>query len=79
MQNVCEIIDWICVQIVECWINFIDDFVSYLLVSCVDECLLIDDEVLGFCFLIFIGGLDIVIFIIGLFFCYLVCNLEQQL
>lgn len=78
MQNAREITDWIRAQIAERRTNPTDDFVSYLLASRVDERPLTDDEVLGFCFLIFIGGLDTVTSTIGLFFRHLARNPEQQ-
>src|SRR5690606_17647994 len=69
---------WIRAQIVERRTNPKDDFASYLLASRIDERALTDDEVLGFCFLIFIGGLDTVTSTIGLFFHHLARNPQQQ-
>lgn len=55
-----------------------DDFTGYLISSQVDGRPLTDDEVFGFCFLVFLGGLDTVASSLGLHFMHLARNPEQQ-
>ncbi|NHN38293.1 cytochrome P450 [Pseudomaricurvus alcaniphilus] len=59
-------------------INPVDDFTGYLLASEIDGRPLTDDELLGFCFLVFIGGLDTVASSLGFHFMHLALHPEQQ-
>lgn len=55
-----------------------NDFTAFLIASEVDGKALTDDEVLGFCFLMFIGGLDTVTSSLGFHFMHLASHPEQQ-
>lgn len=58
--------------------NPVDDFTGYLLNSEVDGQSLTDDELLGYCFLVFIGGLDTVASSLGFHFMHLALHPEHQ-
>lgn len=55
-----------------------DDFTGYLLASQIEGRALTDDELLGICFLVFIGGLDTVASSLGWIFMHLARQPEQQ-
>ena len=55
-----------------------DDLISFAVTSQVDGRPLTDDEVLGLCFLLFVGGLDTVASSLGFFFMHLAKDQEHQ-
>lgn len=75
---VVQIKDYLLQKIQDSRANPVDDFTGYLLGSEVDGQSLTDDELLGYCFLVFIGGLDTVSSSLGFHFMHLALNPEQQ-
>jgi cytochrome P450 len=55
-----------------------DDLISFAVQAKVDGKLLTDDEILGICYLLFVGGLDTVASSLGFYFKYLAENPEKQ-
>ena len=56
----------------------VDDLISFAVQAKVNGELLTDDEILGICYLLFVGGLDTVASSLGFYFKYLAENPEQQ-
>jgi len=56
----------------------VDDLISFAVQAKVDGEMLTDDEILGICYLLFVGGLDTVASSLGFYFKYLAEHPEQQ-
>jgi cytochrome P450 len=56
----------------------VNDFVSHVVISKVDDRLLTDEEALAICYLLFVGGLDTVASSLGFAFKYLATHPEEQ-
>jgi cytochrome P450 len=65
-------------RIAESRVNPSDDFTSYALACEINGRKLNDDELIGMCFLIFVGGLDTVTSAVGFQFMHLASNPQQQ-
>jgi cytochrome P450 len=57
----------------------VDDLISFAVQAKVDGEMLSDDEILGICYLLFVGGLDTVASSLGFYFKYLAEHPEQQI
>jgi cytochrome P450 len=58
--------------------NPVDDLISFAVQAKVDGEMLTDDEILGICYLLFVGGLDTVASSLGFYFKYLAENPDKQ-
>jgi cytochrome P450 len=56
----------------------VDDLISFVVQAEIDGKPLTDDEILGICYLLFVGGLDTVASSLGFYFKYLAENPEKQ-
>lgn len=75
---IAEVAQYLRTRIAERRVAPTDDFTSYVLAAKVEDRPLTEDEVMGICFLIFIGGLDTVTSTLAFQFAHLARNHDQQ-
>jgi cytochrome P450 len=77
-QGTTEVVEFLREVIADRRLHPVDDFVSYGIQSEIDGRKLTEDELIGFCFNLFIGGLDTVSTNMGLQFRHLAEHLDHQ-